>query len=90
MFFGTPHQGTDSTAGFLRRLGASMSAESSVLRELELWSPQVLETNSFFLTEIAPRFTITTFWERQKVGGVQVRLYLPLPGLRTHLSLGGR
>ena len=72
MFFGTPHQGTTSTAGFLRRLGAALSADASVLRELELWSPQVLETNSAFLTEIAPMFTITTYWEREKISGVQV------------------
>ena len=72
MFFGTPHQGTTSVAGFLRRLGASLSSEGSVLRELECWSPQVLETNSAFLTEIAPKFTITTFWEREKIAGVQV------------------
>jgi len=72
MFFGTPHQGTTSTAGFLRRLGAVLSADASVLRELELWSSQVLETNSAFLTEIAPKFTITTYWEREKISGVQV------------------
>jgi hypothetical protein len=72
MFFGTPHQGTDSTAGFLTRLGSTLCADNSVLRELQLWSGQVLETNAMFLTEIAPRFTITTFWERESIAGVQV------------------
>jgi len=72
MFFGTPHQGTTSMAGFLRRLGSVLSAKASVLRELELWSDQVLETNSFFLAEIAPKLSITTYWEREKIHGVQV------------------
>ena len=72
VFFGTPHQGTSSTAGTLRRLAAAFSSEASVIRELELWSPQVLETNNAFLTEIAPRFAITTYWEREKTNGIQV------------------
>lgn len=72
MFFGTPHHGTTSMAGFLRRLGATLSADSSVVRELELWSPQILETNNAFLTEIAPMLSITSLWEREKLGGVQV------------------
>lgn len=72
MFFGTPHQGTTLVKGTIRRLAAAFFAEASVLRELELWSPQILETNSAFLTEIAPMFSITTYWEREKTSGVQV------------------
>ena len=72
MFFGTPHQGTKAVAGILRGLAASMSSEGSVLRELELWSSEVKDTNSIFKTRIAPMFTITTFWEMEKTGGVQV------------------
>ena len=73
MFFGTPHQGTIAVTGVLRRLGAAFSADASVLRELEVWSPQVIETNAAFLTEIAPMLSITTYWERESIGGVQVR-----------------
>ena len=76
MFFGTPHQGTIAITGVLRRLGAAFSADASVLRELEVWSPQVLETNSAFLTEIAPMLSITSYWERENIGGVQVRYVL--------------
>ena len=74
MFFGTPHQGTANGAGTLRRFGAAFSGNASVLRELELWSPQILQTNSAFLTEIAPALAITTYWERGKTGGVQVSI----------------
>jgi hypothetical protein len=73
-FFGTPHQGADSVAGFLRGLGSVLTRarEGSVLKELQLWSPSVIETNSLF-ADIADGFTITTFFETETYRGVQVR-----------------
>jgi len=73
MFFGTPHQGTSSTANHLRAAGATVvrASDGSVLRELELWSPWTIETNNQFV-DIAEGFSITTFWEREMLHGVQV------------------
>lgn len=73
-FFGTPHQGANSVAGFFRGLGSVLTRakEGSVLKELQLWSPAVLETNTLF-AEIADGFTISTFFETNKYLGVQVR-----------------
>ncbi|KAK5081052.1 hypothetical protein LTR70_009229 [Exophiala xenobiotica] len=73
MFFGTPHQGTDSGAGFLNDLGAALlrANDGSVLRELKLWSPSLMEVNTLFI-DIAEGFTITTFFEKEKTRGVQI------------------
>lgn len=72
-FFGTPHQGTNSVAEFLLNLGTALtnSKEASVLRELKLWSPSLIETNQMWV-EIAGGFTITSFFEREKYNGVLV------------------
>jgi pimeloyl-ACP methyl ester carboxylesterase len=74
MFFGTPHHGTNAGAEKLRSWGAFLARASpgSVLDELGLWSPWSIETNNRF-AGIADRFTITTFREREKYRGVQVR-----------------
>ena len=74
MFFSTPHQGTHSATNLIRHFGAAYSAESSVLRELEIWSPEVLDVNAAFLTSIAPALSITTFWERESTNGIQVSI----------------
>lgn len=59
--------------GFLRRLGAKLQRadSSSVLNELALWSPSLLDTNHMF-PDIAKYFTITTFYEQEKTHRVQV------------------
>lgn len=74
MFFGTPHQGTNSLAGFLNNIGIALlrARDGSVLRELALWSPSLIETNTLFI-DIAESFTITTFFEKDPTYGVQVR-----------------
>jgi hypothetical protein len=73
MFFGTPHQGTSAGADHIRSAGATLTraSDGSVLRELKLWSPWTLETNTNF-AGIAESFTITTFWERDAYHGVVV------------------
>lgn len=48
--------------------------EGSVLRELKLWSPSLIEANALFV-DIAEGFTITTFFEKEKTHGVQVSLH---------------
>jgi hypothetical protein len=70
-FFGTPHQGTNST---LLNLGSALtkSKAGSVLDELKLWSPSLIETNQLWV-EIADGFTITSFYERNSYMGVLVR-----------------
>jgi hypothetical protein len=75
VFFGTPHQGANSVAGFLNDLGAAVTSarDGSVLRELELWSPSLVEANAMFV-DIAEGFTITTFFEKEKTHGIQVCL----------------
>ncbi|KAF4986754.1 hypothetical protein FDECE_15788 [Fusarium decemcellulare] len=72
-FFGTPHQGTTAVAEFLRGLDVVLTGarEGSVLKELQLWSPSILDTNTLF-TEIADGFTITSFYETMKCTGVKV------------------
>ena len=69
-FFGTPHQGTDST---LLNLGSVLtkSKAGSVLEELKLWSPSLIEANQLWV-EIADGFTITSFYEREPYMGVLV------------------
>jgi hypothetical protein len=69
-FFGTPHQGTDST---LFSLGSALarSKAGSLLEELKLWSPSLIETNQLWV-EIADGFTITSFYERNPYMGVLV------------------
>jgi hypothetical protein len=69
-FFGTPHQGTSSS---LLSLGSVLtkSKAGSVLEELELWSPSLIETNQLWV-EIADAFTITSFYERNSYMGVLV------------------
>lgn len=76
-FFGTPHQGTASTSKFLVNLGSALtrSKDGSVLRELDLWSPTLLETNQLWV-EIANGFSITSFFEREPYMGVLVRQHL--------------
>ena len=54
MFFTTPYQGTHSATNPIQHFGAAYSAEFSVLWELEIWSPEVLDVNAAFLTSIAP------------------------------------
>jgi hypothetical protein len=70
-FFGTPHQGTDST---LLSLGSALarSQAGSVLEELRLWSPSLIETNQLWV-EIAEGFTITSLYERNPYMGALVR-----------------
>lgn len=69
-FFGTPHQGTNST---LLNLGSVLtkSKAGSVLEELKLWSPSLIETNQLWV-EIADGFTITSFYEINPYMGVLV------------------
>ena len=69
-FFGTPHQGTNST---LLDLGSVLtkSQAGSVLQELKLWSPSLIETNQLWV-EIADGFTITSFYERNPYMGILV------------------
>jgi hypothetical protein len=73
IFFGTPQQGANSTAGFLANLGAAVggATDGSILKELQLWSPPLLDANAMFV-DIAEGFTITTFFEKDKTHGVQV------------------
>lgn len=73
MFFGTPHQGTSAGADHIRSTG-----DGSVVRELKLWSPWTIETNTNF-AGIAEGFTITTFWEREDYWGVKVRIQASHP-----------
>ncbi|KAI1094613.1 hypothetical protein F5B19DRAFT_499161 [Rostrohypoxylon terebratum] len=74
-FFGTPHQGTDPTsmAGLLRSLAQTLTRtnQGSIIRELQLWSPFVVQENTRF-AEIAEAFTITTFFETKPLHGVLV------------------
>ena len=74
MFFGTPHQGTNNGSNLVRGAGSLVtnSKEGSVLRELKLWSPWTIETNSLF-AGIAEGFTMTTYWEKEDYCGVKVR-----------------
>lgn len=76
VFFGTPHQGANSTAGFLASLGATVGGakDGSIIRELKLWSPSLMEADAMFV-DIAEGFTITTFFEKEKTHGVQVWLH---------------
>lgn len=63
-------------ADHIRSSGATLtrSSDGSVLRELKLWSPWTLETNTNF-AGTAESFTITTFWERETYHGIVVRTY---------------
>lgn len=47
------------------------SKAGSVLQELKLWSPSLIETNQLWV-EIADGFTITSFYERNPYMGVLV------------------
>jgi hypothetical protein len=69
-FFGTPHQGTNST---WLNLGSALtkSKAGSVLEELKLWSPSLIETNQLWV-EIADGFTITSFYEMNPYMGILV------------------
>ena len=80
MFFGTPHQGTSAGADHVRSTGATLTraSDGSVLRELKLWSPWTIETNTNF-AGIAEGFTITTFWERENYRGVKVGIHASQP-----------
>jgi hypothetical protein len=51
------------------------ASDGSVMRELKLWSPWTMETNTNF-AGIAEGFTITTFWEREDYWGVKVRTHM--------------
>lgn len=70
MFFGTPHQGSDSflvdLAGGVRR-----PKSGSVHDELKLWSTPLLELDALFV-ERAELFTITSLYERDKTKGTRV------------------
>ena len=80
-FFGTPHQGTRSS---LLSLGTALtkSKAGSVLQELKLWSPSLIETNQLWV-EIADAFTITSCLERNPYMGVLVSRQSPTLG---HIS----
>jgi hypothetical protein len=47
------------------------SKAGSVLKELKLWSPSLIEANQLWV-EIADGFTITSFYEREPYMGVLV------------------
>ncbi|KAI1744617.1 hypothetical protein F4680DRAFT_231755 [Xylaria scruposa] len=72
-FFGTPHQGTSSLASLLRGLGSALTRgkDGSIIKELELWSAPLQETNQFFIG-VRDNFSITSFWETEKYCGVKV------------------
>lgn len=69
MFFGTPHQGSDS---FLAHIAASMGRPGSVHRELKLWSPELIQLDTMFV-ERAELFSITSFFELRDTKGSRVR-----------------
>jgi hypothetical protein len=73
MFFGTPHQGTNGMSEFFLSLVSTLNIrrEGSVVKELKLWSPSLVEANTLF-AGIADNFTVTTFYERERYKGIQV------------------
>lgn len=76
IFFGTPHQGTDSAvwATYLGKLGKSIGLRSTqVTEELQRWSDPLVELTTTF-SQIAPDFQITTFFEKRLTHGVMVRI----------------
>lgn len=74
MFFGTPHQGTDTYLVNLKKV--LQADETSVLSQLKLWSPSLIDANARF-AEIADGFTITTFYENKETHGFMVRTTVP-------------
>ncbi|KAI1991718.1 hypothetical protein LOZ54_001964 [Ophidiomyces ophidiicola] len=74
VFFGTPHQGTDSAvwATYLGKIGTVFGvAASRATRDLKRWSDPLLELSVNF-AELVDRFEITTFFEGKPVNGVMV------------------
>lgn len=75
VFFGTPHQGSDTATWmtYLCAISRGLGVKSAkVTHELERWSDPLVELTTNF-SELAPRFLISTFFEEQKTNGVLVR-----------------
>jgi len=74
VFFGTPHQGTDSAvwATYLGDLGKALGLRNTeVAKELKRWSYPLVELTTHF-SDLAPNFQITTFFEKKKTHGILV------------------
>ncbi len=73
-FFGTPHQGANIAewAGYLEKISKIVGvSRSNVLRELETWSPTLLNLSRTFNEQI-PRLLINSFYEKQPYQGIYV------------------
>ncbi|KAK3335250.1 hypothetical protein B0T19DRAFT_452139 [Cercophora scortea] len=73
-FLGTPHQGSGPAdwASYLEKISQIIGIKrSKVLRELETWSPSLLELSRTF-SEQLPRLLINSFYEKQLYEGVMV------------------
>ncbi|KAK1456142.1 hypothetical protein CMEL01_16554 [Colletotrichum melonis] len=74
VFFGTPHQGSEAAAwaSFLGSVGRAVGVRTTeVVEELKRWSFPLVELTTTF-AELAPRFAITTFFEKKKTNGMLV------------------
>ena len=75
IFFGTPHQGSDTAVwgGHLSKLSRVLGMTASTSTdELQRWSNPLKDLTRIF-SEIAPDFEITTFYEEKALYGVKVR-----------------
>jgi hypothetical protein len=73
-FFGTPHQGANVAewAGYLEKISKIVGvSRSNVLKELETWSPTLLNLSRTFSEQI-PRLLINSFYEKQPYQGIYV------------------
>ncbi|KAK3693429.1 hypothetical protein B0T22DRAFT_505222 [Podospora appendiculata] len=73
-FLGTPHQGSRPAdwASYLEKISQIVGIKrSNVLRELETWSPTLLDLSRTF-NEQLPRLLINSFYEKQMYDGVKV------------------
>lgn len=78
VFFGTPHQGADTAvwATFLGNVGKAVRLRNTeVVEELKRWSNPLVDLTRTF-SELAPRFSVSTYFEKKTTNGILVSLLL--------------
>jgi hypothetical protein len=78
VFFGTPHQGSDTAvwASYLGVVGKGLGIrDTTVTKDLQRWSKPLLELTRLFAGR-ATKWPITSFYENEKFYGVVVLILL--------------